>query len=140
MDGVLDAGEIVRCISQVSALAEAGRIRRVCADISAAEPCGLDHRLIIAALRSRASMNVRVAVIASMRAVRVTQKILTRSGLEDDQARSFVTRDEAEAWLELGPQSAELPATDRRHVDLAATLLTGSKAARDEAARRKSVA
>lgn len=140
MDGVLDARELVRCISQASALAEAGSIRRVCADLSNAEPCGLDHGLIVAALRSRATINIRVAVIAAQRAARISQRILTRSGLSEDQAQVFAARDEAEAWLGIGRRGTELAATDRRHVDLAATLLTGAKGKQEEKAPRTSVA
>ena len=140
MNGALDAGEIVRCISQAAALAEAGTIHQVCADVSSAEPCGLDHSLVIAALRSRASQDIQIAVIASERAARITQKILTRAGFEDDQARIFTVRAEAEAWLGRVRRSASLAGTDRRHMDLATTLLSGSKTAPVKTAQRKSVA
>jgi hypothetical protein len=140
LSGILDAGEMVRCISQASALAEAGSIRRVCADLSEAESCGLDQGLIIAALQARRLIDVKVAVVTSERMARISQRTLTRAGLDEDQARTFATNAEAIAWLGLGQTKSDLAATDRRHVNHVGMLIRDAKRKPVKKVRRKSVA
>ena len=127
LTGILEAPEVVRCISQASALAEAGSVRRICVDLTSSIPGEVDQALVVAALRSNAVDEIKLAVIASGRVARMSQLVLTHAGLRPRAARLFSNRRDAEQWLGYRAPSGELAATDRRHVDHAAALLAGAK-------------
>ena len=111
IDGVLDATELVRCISQAWALSEAGLVSGVLADIRGTERCGLDQGLVVAALQSRATLDIKLAVAPSERVAQITQRLLKRAGLAADQARAFKSPESAGQWLSVGETARNGPTT-----------------------------
>ncbi len=139
VDGVLDAAELVRCISQVSALAEAGDAKKIRADFTDSDGCELDRGLVVATLQARVRPEIMLAIVAPNAMARGAQLLLRRVGWSEYQARTFATPDEAGSWLRLNAPSS-LTETDLRHVDHAAALLAPSDGASPKKADRKSVA
>lgn len=116
--GRLTAEEAMRMVSQGLALAEAGAITEVLADVREVERAPGQWMVIAALLGHGAREPMKLAVVAQPRQASVVQRIVRYAGL---RRRATVVFDEATAmaWLSRRPERAPT-AAEARHAALSA--------------------
>lgn len=112
--GVVNEQELLRLVSQASALAEADGSQYVCCDIKGMLEAPADTYPIAAALAAVQAPVLRVALIGPATAEGMVRALARASGAAH-AVRVFRTREQASAWLSHCADAAGRSSTALRH-------------------------
>lgn len=118
LSDAVPTSEALRAVSQTLALAEAGQIHRILADISEMQDTA-DWPVVAAALRERLTPPLRLAIVCTATQLLTVRRFATRTSARSNLG-VFTRATDAEAWL-ASNAGQRLPQTTALHLQAPAS-------------------